>query len=217
MKTTAISIQNTGATLTMADEPNASWREDKGQHCVRITLPDGREFRYVDNSGAVFEDIVELSERDGVWDARFGFIPVDGSDKTGRDHYEEEMEFASRDLALSYGLERARELGVPLIEKTWPGEIGDAPVYVCLFQPTQVIVADRLGEVTFTARNGRLVPDCDAFSDECSAVGEIIFSDGIDPKVLAGLVSEAWAAPCAVTVRRMPVLNSEVKGVPHVE
>ena len=64
MKSTSINIQNSGATLTVRDEPDDSQREDRGLHCVRITLPDGREFRYVDDSGAQFQDVIELSERD---------------------------------------------------------------------------------------------------------------------------------------------------------
>lgn len=214
MKTTSISVQNSGVTLAMTEEPDDTQREDRGMHCVKVTLPDGRVVRFVDQSGAKFQDIVELSERDGGWAARFGYIPVDGGDKSGGDHYEEKLDFPNRDAALGYGLERARELGVPLLELTWPGD-GFPTQYTCLFQPVQVVVTDRLGEVVFTARNGTLEPECDGFSDECQAVQEIVVSESMSPVVICGLVSEAWHAPCAVTVRPMPVLNSEVKGVCH--
>ena len=216
MKMTTINIQNSGVTLAMHEEPDDSQREDRGQHCVRITLPDGREFRYVDDSGAAFQDVLELSERDGLWDARHGCIPVACCISSGGDFYESrELEFTSRDAALGVGLERARELGVPLIERTWPGEIGDAPVYVCLFQPLQVVVTDRLGEVVFTARNGTLEPVCEGLLDDEQLLDEIIIREGMDPAVLSGLVHEAWGAMCAVTVRPMPVLHPEVKGVAH--
>jgi hypothetical protein len=216
MKTTSISIQNSRVTLSMTDEPGDTQQEDRGQHRVRITLPDGREFRYVDDSGAKFQDVVELSERDGLWDARHGYIPVAGCIGSGEDYYEsDELEFTSRETALGVGLERARELGVPLIERSWPGEIGDGPVYVCLFQPLQVVVRDRLGEVTFTARNGTLEPACEGTMDDAQLLHGIIVSESMEPAVLSGLVCEAWGAPCSVTVRLMPVLHPEVKGVSH--
>ncbi len=215
MKTTTISIQNSGATLTMREEPGDTLQEDRGTHCVRVVLPDGREFRYVDDSGAEFQDVMELSERDGVWDARHGYIPVAGCTSEG-DYYESrELEFTDMETALGVGLERARALGVPLIERQWPGEIGDAPVYVCLFQPIQVIVTDRLGEVVFTARNGALKPVCEGMQDDEQLLDEIVIGEGMEPAVLSGLVCEAWRAPCSVTVRPLPILNPSVKAVSH--
>jgi hypothetical protein len=213
MKTTTISIQNTGATLTMQEEPDDSLREDRGQHCVRITLPDGREFRYVDDSGAEFQDVIELTERDGWWGARFGYIPVAGCVSSAGDYYgSDELEFTSRDAALASGLDRARELGVPLLERTCPGD-AKPPQYTCLFQPTQVIVADRLGEVVFTARDGALEPVCEGLLDDDQMLHEIVVSESMEPAVLSGLVHEAWGAACAVTVRPLPVINPSVKGV----
>ncbi len=215
MKTTSISVQNSGVTLTTTEEPDDPQREDRGQHCVRITLPDGREFRFVDQDGAEFQDVLELSQRDGVWDTRFGYIPVAGCTSEGDFYETRELEFTSRETALGVGLERARELGVPLVELTWPGEIGDAPVYVCLYQPTQVVVTDRLGEVVFTARNGTLEPVCEDMQDDGQVLHEIIVREGMEPAVLSGMVHEAWGATCTVTVRPLPVLHPEVKGVRH--
>ncbi len=216
MKLTTINIQNSGVTLAMHEEPDDPQREDRGLHCVRITLPNGMEFRYVDDSGAEFQDVMELSERDGLWDARHGYIPVAGCISSGGDFYESrELEFTSRDAALGVGLERARELGVPLIERTWPEERGQPPRYTCLFQPTQVVVTDRLGEVVFTARNGTLEPACESYEELPAALHEIIVREGMEPAVLSGLVNEAWGSPCTVTVRPMPVLNLEVQGVRH--
>ena len=215
MKTTTISIQNSGATLTMRDEPGDTMQQDRGQHCVKVMLPDGREFRYVDDSGAEFQDVMTLSEQDGVWDAQHGYIPVAGCIGSQADYYEgRDDEPASRDTALGVGLERARELGVPLLEETWP-EAGKPPEYNCLYQPTQVIVSDRLGEVVFTARGVALEPVCEGLLDNEQLLHEIIVRDGMEPSVLSGMVHEAWGAACTVTVRPMPVLNSSVKGVAH--
>ncbi len=215
MKTTSICIQNTGATLTMTEEPDDTLREDRGQHCVKVMLPDGREFRYVDDSGAEFQDVIELSERDGVWDARHGYIPTAGCISSAGDYYEgRDDEPASRDTALGVGLERARELGVPLLEETWPGD-GKPPEYACLYQPTQVVVTDRLGEVVFTARNGTLEPVCEGMLDDAQLLHEIVIREGMEPAVLSRLVHEAWGATCTVTVRPLPVLHPEVKGVAH--
>lgn len=195
----------------MADD---SQREDRGKHCVRITLPDGREFRFFDDSGVQFQDVLMLTGRDGVWKNEHGFIPVTGCICTERDVYEFDVpEFASRAEALTDGLQRARELGVPLIEQTCRTE--EPPAHVSLFQPTQVIVSDRLGEVTFTVRGSELEPECDDLSDEVQAVREIVVGESMTQVALSAVVRSLWGAACTAKVRPMPVLNPAVKGVRH--
>jgi len=214
MKTTHIDFLKTGVALTMVDPPETWPHEDRGSQCLTVTLPDGSRFRYADLSGAEFEDVVELSGRDGVWKAEWSFIPTDPNSDHEGDQWESDPEgYPTRAAALADGMSRARELGVPLIEVSWPEKRGGGRILTCLWQPLQVIVRDRLGGVTFNVCGEKLVSAYEGLSDEAERLAGIVVTDGMSSEVLSGLVHEAWGAVCEVVVRSLPVRNPAVVGV----